>query len=219
MSVFISHSHQDQEFVNQLCLRLIKRNVKVWRDEWKMSPGHSLPAKIQEAIEQASIFCVVVSESSNQSDWGAQEIGEALRQETDKKTVILPLILELCEVPDNLKDYLHVDFRQDFERGLRQVLRVVERGYERRYSGTAAGGACHPFFIHWGREIGERDGKFFLQLDTVSVDVEEDTWFWPSSCSKATNPPSPSSWNWRICTTTSSVPAPRNSARARRGLN
>jgi hypothetical protein len=45
-----------------------------------MIPGDFLPSKIREAIEKASVFCVVVSTKSNRSEWVPKEIDEALRQ-------------------------------------------------------------------------------------------------------------------------------------------
>jgi hypothetical protein len=46
MSVFISYSHADQDFVDSLSLRLLNENIKVWRDEYKLSAGESLTARI-----------------------------------------------------------------------------------------------------------------------------------------------------------------------------
>jgi hypothetical protein len=56
MSVFISNSHEDQDFVDKLSLRVLNENIKVWRDEYKLSAGDSLTARIGEAIGSASFL-------------------------------------------------------------------------------------------------------------------------------------------------------------------
>jgi hypothetical protein len=42
MSVFISYSHADQDFVDRLSLRLLNENIKVWRDSTSSPQGTPL---------------------------------------------------------------------------------------------------------------------------------------------------------------------------------
>ena len=56
MSVFISYSTIDSNFIDKLCARLVFENVPIWRDKWEMKAGDSLLNKIQEALKKASFF-------------------------------------------------------------------------------------------------------------------------------------------------------------------
>jgi len=44
-----------------------------------------------------------------------------------KGTIVLPLLVEDCEIPSLLKDRLYADFRRDYGRGLQSLLRVLKQ--------------------------------------------------------------------------------------------
>lgn len=64
MPVFISHSHQDKEFVDVLAAHLILNKAHVWVDRWELTVGDSLIDKIQSAIKTASALIIVLSKPS-----------------------------------------------------------------------------------------------------------------------------------------------------------
>jgi hypothetical protein len=51
--VFLSHRAKDKAVVRPLAKRLRKDGLKVWLDEWGLKPGDSIPAKIEEGLEQS----------------------------------------------------------------------------------------------------------------------------------------------------------------------
>jgi hypothetical protein len=51
--VFLSHSAKDRAMVRPLAERLRKDGLKVWFDEWVLKPGDSIPAKIEEGLEDS----------------------------------------------------------------------------------------------------------------------------------------------------------------------
>ena len=59
MPLFISYSHVDRDFVDQLAVQLVARNVNVWLDRWEMHVGESLIDRIQKAITDASAASMV----------------------------------------------------------------------------------------------------------------------------------------------------------------
>jgi hypothetical protein len=56
MSLFISYSHKDAEFVDKLTSSLIAKNIKVWKDKWKALTGDSFVREIQAGIKGAAFF-------------------------------------------------------------------------------------------------------------------------------------------------------------------
>ncbi len=49
--VSLSHSAKDKPVVRPLAERLRNDGLKVWFDEWVLKPGDSIPAKIEEGLD------------------------------------------------------------------------------------------------------------------------------------------------------------------------
>lgn len=175
MSVFISYSSDDADFVDRLSTKLIKNNIKVWKDKWKISIGDSLINKILDGIEGASYLCVVISNNSLRSEWVGTEIKAALSKEKDgKHIIILPILLEDCEIPLLLKDKLYVDFREDFDAGFKKILSVVSKKYNIHDAGRIYKTKESDYFFDYAIDNGYIDDKFYMNIDIVSFDKEED---------------------------------------------
>ncbi len=115
MSVFISYNHKDSAFVDKLALELVRNNIKVWKDKWKITVGDSIINKIESGIICATYLIIVLSKNSVQSDWVRKELNAALiREVDDKKIKILPIIIDDCEIPFSLEK----NCMQIFERTL-----------------------------------------------------------------------------------------------------
>lgn len=104
--VFISYSHEDLDFVNQLAALLISCDLNVWKDTKDISIGGNIPKTIYEGIKSASHFCCVISKSSVQSAWVEEELSYAkVRQLGDQSLQIVPILIDVVEIPDYLKAY------------------------------------------------------------------------------------------------------------------
>ena len=171
--IFISYSHGDKAFVDRLSLRLLKENVKIWRDEYKLSPGDSLSESVLGAIDKASLLCVVLSRSAITSNWVQQEIKTGLLCEGPTTAVrISPRLTEDLESPEVLKDRRWIDFRDDFDRGVSRLLAAIQRlAPVEGVTGTIKD--AHYFF-HYAIEGGWVKAIYDLALDIVSFDTEEE---------------------------------------------
>ncbi len=164
MPVFISYSHENEDFVNKLAAHLIKGKGNVWIDQWELHVGDSLIAKIQSAIQQASALIVVLSKASVASEWCKKELNAGLiRELEEKRVVVLPLLLEDCEVPLFLRDKMYADFRTNFDKGLSQVLEATARVISDTL-GRAEGPEWH---IDWAIDWFEVNNRFCLRLTLV----------------------------------------------------
>src|SRR6266404_6337327 len=128
MPVFISHSSKDNEFVEKLAKHLIQAKAHVWVDTWELKVGDSLIQKIQDAIKTASALLVVLSKASVASEWCKRELSAGLMRELDeKRVVVLPVLVEDCEIPVFLREKMYADFRKDFKTGLKELVEAVAR--------------------------------------------------------------------------------------------
>jgi TIR domain len=111
-SVFLSHNSADKPFVRQLAERLTKSGATVWLDEAQLRIGDSLVDKISEAIQTVDFVAAVISKNSARSPWVKKELSLALTKEIKTKAVVvLPIVIDDCELPVSLADKLYADFR------------------------------------------------------------------------------------------------------------
>lgn len=74
----------------------------------------------------ASALLVVLSNASVNSDWCRREITAGLvRELEEKRVVILPVLVEACEIPLFLRDKKYADFRTNPDKGLHDVLEAI----------------------------------------------------------------------------------------------
>jgi hypothetical protein len=125
--IFLSHTHQDKEFVNRLKSELNARGVEeVWVDETEMMVGDPLQKKIEDAITKTRFFGVVLSPRSVKSRWVQKELELAMQMEMENDSVVvLPLLLEKCEIPPFLRPKVYADFTsaETYEDSLEKLLR------------------------------------------------------------------------------------------------
>lgn len=126
MPIFISYSHDDAAFVDRLAVDLVKNRSSVWIDRWELNVGDSIVQRVQDALLTSSAILVVLSKASVESEWCKKELSAGLVRELDERRVLLlPLLIEECEIPLLLRDKLFADFRTDYDKGLRSVLDAI----------------------------------------------------------------------------------------------
>jgi len=128
MSIVISYSHEDIDFVNELGANLFKNRVPVWIDRWELKVGDSLIRRIEEAIENADALIVVLSKTSVESEWCKKELTSGLVIELEAKSVfVLPIVIDDCEIPLFLKEKLYADFSTDKDKALQLLVEATAR--------------------------------------------------------------------------------------------
>jgi tetratricopeptide (TPR) repeat protein len=76
-SVFISHSSKDDAIVRELRQALADLGIETWADSERLSGGDLLAPVIQNEIQDADYFLVLVSLNALNSDWVQREIAHA----------------------------------------------------------------------------------------------------------------------------------------------
>jgi hypothetical protein len=164
LPVFISYSHSDRDFAEKLALQLVKERAPVWIDRWELNVGDSLIQRIQDAVAGASALLVVLSKASVASAWAKKELTAGLQRELEeKRVVVLPVLLEDCEVPLFLRDKLYADFRYNFDDGLQAVTRAIARFT----NGTQSRIESADGHVDWGLDWGFVDGLLRMTLTFV----------------------------------------------------
>lgn len=113
MKVFLSHSSKDKPFVRMLADDIKASGVGVWIDRVEMLAGDSLIRKISEGIVNSNYVLACLSQSSIGSKWVREELEIAATIGINSnRVVVLPLLLEDCEIPAFLITRLYIDYRQ-----------------------------------------------------------------------------------------------------------
>jgi TIR domain-containing protein len=122
MPVFISYSRQDRAFVDSLAKNLVLERHNVWLDRWELNVGDSLIQRIQAALTESSAILVILSKSSVASEWCRKELSSGLvRELSERKVLVLPCVIDDCEIPLFLRDKLYADFRHTPDEAFKQV--------------------------------------------------------------------------------------------------
>ncbi len=128
MAVFISYSHANKDFVDLLAAHLVKNKARVWVDRWELNVGDSIIDKIQSAIEGSEAILVILSNESVESEWCKKELSSGLLRELEeKRVVVLPVLIEDCEIPLFLRGKKYADFRKNFDEGLNTILDAIAK--------------------------------------------------------------------------------------------
>lgn len=125
--VFISYSHRDRTFAENLANRLTADGVVVWYDQWRLHVGDSIVHGIQEGLSSSDFLAVLLSRNATESDWVGQELNVATVRNIESHGVfILPVLIEQCTIPIFLSDKKYADFRNDPNLGYRELLSAID---------------------------------------------------------------------------------------------
>ena len=127
-SIFLSHSWNDKFFARKLAEKLREVGAIVWIDEAELKVGDSLIRRISDAIERTNYVAAILSHNSVSSEWVQKELALAMTKEiVGKKVIVLPILIEKCEIPEFLKDKYYADFTDpnDFETPFSKLLDTI----------------------------------------------------------------------------------------------
>ncbi|MFC1716582.1 TIR domain-containing protein [Candidatus Poribacteria bacterium] len=121
--VFLSHNSKDKPKVRKLAKRLKKAGLRVWFDEWNINPGDDIYLAVERGLEVSCTLILCMSPAAFGSGWVDMERSTSLfRDPTNKGRRFIPLLLADCEIPDALRRYKYVDYREEDDEALQELL-------------------------------------------------------------------------------------------------
>jgi hypothetical protein len=150
MPIFISYSHNDKAFVETLAKQLVAHNAYVWVDRWELRIGDSITERVQKAMSDAAAILFVLSKSSVASEWCKKELSAGLIRELDeRRVVVMPVLVEDCEIPLLLRDKMYADFRTTFDQGFKALLQAIAAITSERRGRTTVDQFIHDWAYDW----------------------------------------------------------------------
>lgn len=118
LKIFLSYASQDKPLVRELSRRLVGEGwIDTWQDEKSLLPGQDWRIKIEEAVEDADVVIIVLSQNSVTKEGHVQKelryAREIALEKPEDAIFLIPLRLDECEVPRGLRFYQWVDYFGD----------------------------------------------------------------------------------------------------------
>lgn len=122
-TIFVSYTHADSEFVNQLIEELSDLNVRFLVDRIELHVGDDIKTAVDSMIDAADSIIFVVSMASSDSKWSKNELEQAM----SRKKKILPVVLNADAIPIALSGLYYADFSTERAVGFAQLRKTLGR--------------------------------------------------------------------------------------------
>jgi hypothetical protein len=130
-TAFISYSSYDRKEAFSIKELLEASHIRVWMDFFDIQTTAELRQELRTKVEQAEIFCLLLSPTAVESPWVHQEIETAIVA-AKRGLRILPIIVRPCRIPAQLSDIVGFDASEGLEH------EAVRLRLARALSGNAA---------------------------------------------------------------------------------
>jgi hypothetical protein len=135
--IFISHSSRDKPAALHLATTLNFCAVDVWFDDWELEVGKSLTDELAKAMDSCRYIAILITENYNKTVWTKTEYKKALaREQSEGRTVMLPLIVGEAQILQFLEDKIYIDLRKNFFSGITKLVGMVHELSQFRISGA-----------------------------------------------------------------------------------
>lgn len=172
--VFISYARENQTQAMKFYHRLKKAGHLPWIDVEDLLPGQIWARTLEEAIDEADVFLVLLSHQAiDKGKFYAKEIALALERDAmriEKKIFIIPVRLNSCDVPSELQKYHWVDYVSGAD--WKKLCKILDNLCDQKRISERAQNSeldcieCFPENLHRqdSVEAFSRDGKFCLKI-------------------------------------------------------
>lgn len=157
--VFISHSSLDKTFARLLAKDLKSNGHEPWLDEWEIRVGECILTKIDKGIENSDFIVVVLSRHSAESGWVEAEWKKKYWSEISSgETLVLPVLIEDCKIPQILSTKKYADFREGYPVAFSNLLVAMERADTQHDTARVVIDQQKEFDCYWHRGVQEYFG-------------------------------------------------------------
>ncbi len=125
--VFLSHNAKDKSRVRRLAERLKQAGLRVWLDEWNVRSGDIIALKVDEGLEQSRVLVLCMSSNALASRWVDLERSTVIhRDPANGGRCFIPLLLDDCDLPDSLRRYKYVDYRNESAAAFSELVSTIK---------------------------------------------------------------------------------------------
>lgn len=120
--VFLSYARTDAPFATRLSNSLLKQQIDVWIDLYRLEPAKSWARQVGDALDQCQVMIVVLSPAAVASE----NVDDEWNYYLDQKKSTVAVLYEPCKIPYRLSKLQYINFHQvDYDQALARVLAVL----------------------------------------------------------------------------------------------
>jgi len=129
--VFLSYKRRSkaESVAETIAHRLSQQHIAVWFDKWEIKAGDSVAGKIGEGFKDSDACLVFLESQYSSSDWCTKEMNTALTKAINENLMVIPILIEDCDIPELLKDlrpvYLKEPTAGEFEQKLTEITDAI----------------------------------------------------------------------------------------------
>jgi 2-polyprenyl-3-methyl-5-hydroxy-6-metoxy-1,4-benzoquinol methylase len=121
--VFMSYASEDKAPAKRIAERLKAEGLRVWFDDWSIGFGEDIYQAINHGIEESRTQLFLLSPHALESEWVSLERNTAIfRDPMNTSRRFIPVLLTTCDLPETLKRYKFVDYREEQNSAFKQLL-------------------------------------------------------------------------------------------------
>lgn len=125
--IFLSHSSKDKRTAHQLAADLKQVGHDVWIDEENIVVGQGIASGIQDGLKSCDFILLVLSKHSVESKWVEREWQSRYAEDISaSQPLILPVLIDDCQIPTLLSDKKYADFRKSYAAGFVELCRALD---------------------------------------------------------------------------------------------
>lgn len=121
-TVFLSYARPDEAFATRLANNLLKQQIDVWLDVYRLEPGKSWARQISEALDACQIMLLVLSPTSVASE----NVDDEWNYYLDQKKPTVAVLHQPCKLPYRLSKLHYINFHEtDYDQAMARVVATL----------------------------------------------------------------------------------------------
>lgn len=122
--IYLSYCHSDREVALDIERRLREDNIEVL-SSYDIDPGSNIQSNLRYVVESSDIILLVLSKDYFRSAYSEKELDIFLNESKERKVSIIPVVIERCKIPWQLKNFNAVYLYNSIDDGVEKLKRQI----------------------------------------------------------------------------------------------
>ncbi|MAT50051.1 MAG: hypothetical protein CMK32_02575 [Porticoccaceae bacterium] len=122
--VFLSYCHADIEVASNIERRLRDDSIEVL-SSFDLDPGSNIQTNLKYFVESSDIVLLLLSKAYFNSVYSGKELYEFLDESNKRKVTVIPVAIERCNIPWQLKNLNTINLYSNIDSGIELLKRQI----------------------------------------------------------------------------------------------
>lgn len=121
-TVFLSYVQKDLRIAELIINKLMKEDLKIWFDVNELKSGDNIFQTLEDKISASDYIVILISSESIKSLYQKVEIHSIFKNLKSRNITVIPVLIDDCQIPEELKSLAFIDIRKDMDKGINQLV-------------------------------------------------------------------------------------------------